>query len=144
MQHPSEIIVRFARHYLGVPFAHQGRSRAGLDCLGLLVCVARDAGLRVGGRLAADFDETNYAHLPDEKRLYCGLARVLYEVETGRMQTGDVALMRIDGAVRHLGIIAEYPAGGFSLIHAYAPARKVVEHRLDADWRAKIIHIFRF
>ena len=31
----------------------------------------------------------------------------------------------------------------FTLIHAYAPSRKVVEHRLDENWRNKIVEVFR-
>ena len=35
-----------ARAYCGVPFRHLGRNRAGLDCVGLLLAAAADAGIR--------------------------------------------------------------------------------------------------
>ena len=38
-------IVTCARQFLDVRFVHQGRSREGLDCLGLLIATAREAGL---------------------------------------------------------------------------------------------------
>ncbi len=34
-----------ARGYLGVPFRHLGRGRSGLDCVGLLLLSASDAGI---------------------------------------------------------------------------------------------------
>lgn len=40
-------IARAAESYLGTPYRRKGRSRAGLDCVGLLVLVARDVGLDV-------------------------------------------------------------------------------------------------
>jgi cell wall-associated NlpC family hydrolase len=46
-------IVAAARTYLGVPWRHQGRTRAGLDCAGLIVMVARDLAL-------SDYDSTAY------------------------------------------------------------------------------------
>jgi hypothetical protein len=36
-----------ARAYLGTPWHHMGRNRRRLDCVGLLLCAARDAGLDV-------------------------------------------------------------------------------------------------
>ena len=38
-------IVAAARGWLGVPWRHQGRSRAGVDCVGLVVVVCRSLGL---------------------------------------------------------------------------------------------------
>jgi cell wall-associated NlpC family hydrolase len=135
--HSSDITAA-ARQYLGVPFAHQGRTRHGLDCLGLLVMVARDLGL---GQAAAQ-DVCDYAHYPDEARLRGGLERVLQPQDA--MAAGCVLLMRVDAHARHLGICAEYSGGqGWSLIHAWAPARKVVEHRLDAGWQQSVAGIYR-
>ena len=48
-----DMIVAEARTWLGVLWRHQGRTRAGIDCVGLLVCVARALGL-------SDYDSTGY------------------------------------------------------------------------------------
>ena len=49
----ADRLVAQARSYLGVPWRHQGRTRAGIDCAGLVVLVARDLGL-------TDYDSTAY------------------------------------------------------------------------------------
>ena len=138
-------MVAAARRYLGVRFRHQGRSPIhGLDCLGLLVAVAEDCGLEHHGRRAASFDATDYGHIPDAARLSDGLRALMRVVDPVTMAAGDVLLLRIDGNAQHVGIVGDYPPHGFSLIHAYAPARRVVEHRLDAGWQERIVATLRW
>tara|TARA_B100001179_G_C18328609_1_gene291339 strand:- start:138 stop:443 length:306 start_codon:yes stop_codon:yes gene_type:complete len=97
--------------------------------------VARDLGLAE----AAAQDVLDYAHYPDVARLQAGLKQVLRPVRA--LRPGRVVLMEIDGHARHLGVLGDY-SHGHSLIHAYAPARKVVEHRLDASWQARIVKVY--
>ena len=60
------------------------------------------------------------------------------------LQPGDVVLIAFDGVETHVGLIGDYPIDGeLSLIHAYIGARKVVEHRLDAQWRSRIVGAYR-
>jgi cell wall-associated NlpC family hydrolase len=54
-------IVAAARGWIGVPWRHQGRSRAGVDCVGLIVVVCRELGL-------SDYDSTVYGRDPDPTR----------------------------------------------------------------------------
>lgn len=137
-------VVLQARQWLGVPFRHQGRGRNGCDCLGLLMGIAGELSLLArDGRLFAHWDETNYGHLPDAKKLYQSLAQALQETAKAKMSAGDVVLMDVEGRVQHLGVLSPYPYGGLALIHAYAPFRKVVEHRLTPEWQANIRHVFR-
>lgn len=167
-------IITAARAYIGTRFQHQGRlgktgaHRGGMDCLGLLVNVARDCGLRSRtGQLLAEVDEFNYPHYPDTARLREMLSTHLCEVAVSCLQEADIALFEIDGRAQHMGIIC-HPAGRiasaqdlvplaedsalaqyapqndeFTLIHAYAPARAVVEHALDEYWQQKIVGVFR-
>lgn len=157
MDNFSLFIVAAARSWVGTAFAHQGRRKAcgadpgGVDCLGLLVGVAAECGLSRHGRALAACDRRDYGHYPDEQRLYESLARYLTAVPPAALQPGDACLMRIDGTARHLGIIGEYccaadsaKARYLTLIHAYAPARRVVEHRLDVQWRERAVAAFRF
>lgn len=133
-----------ARGWVGTRFAHQGRRKAsardagGVDCLGLLIGVAEECGVKFAGRSARQLDQTDYGHFPDEMRLLRALSTHLTACD---IQADAVALMRIEGRAQHLGILGEH-AGQLSLIHAYAPARKVVEHGVDEGWKNKIIQCF--
>lgn len=141
MQREKQIIAA-ARSYLGVPFAHQGRCRAGMDCLGLLVCVARDCQLLHDGKPLWQHDEGGYGHYPDTIHLRAQLEAVL--CPAAQPQAGGVLLLTHDGRAQHLAIIGQLGNGDLTLIHAYAPARSVVEHRLDDDWRTRIAAAYRW
>jgi cell wall-associated NlpC family hydrolase len=136
-------IIEEARTWLGTPFKHQGRMKnVGVDCLGLLIGVAAALDLRSRtGQSLADLDSLGYGHFPDEAALRAGLASALWPV--GELSAGCIVLMKIEGRTQHLGIVGNYEEGELSLIHAYAPHRKVVEHRLSEDWRGRIVAIFK-
>jgi cell wall-associated NlpC family hydrolase len=130
-------IVREARSFLGVRWRHQGRSRDGIDCCGLVIVVGRQLAY-------FDFDVTNYARVATDESML-GYARAHFDqIEIANMQPGDVAVMRFDPN-RHMAFIGDYPGGGLSLIHAYnKDRRRVVECRLDEVWRSRILGCFRF
>lgn len=139
-------IVQAARGWLGVKFHHQGRTRAaGVDCLGLLVKVAEECALEREGVMLSTLDKNDYGRNPDGKRLFDALAERLIQVDTGDVRPGDVGLFCVDKRPQHLAIVSDYPAmGELGMIHAYAPMRKVVEHRMDAAWRERMVAAFRF
>lgn len=152
----EHIIARTARGWNGTRFRHQGREKknaayvGGVDCLGLLIGVASELSLMVWdkceGRWAAlqSLDNRYYGHVPDSGLLLQQLARCSDQrLAVDGMKSGDVALTQIDGNAQHLGVVSDYPLGGHGLIHAYAPARKVIEHGLDDAWRKSIVAVFR-
>lgn len=142
----THAIVTAARGWLGTRFHHQGRVRrsathaGGVDCLGLLVGVARELDLRNRqGIPLASFDETDYPHQPDGIRLRRRLAELLAAVPASEIQPGDILLLNIDNHPQHLAIVSFDNA----MIHAYAQARAVVEHPIDGWWRAAITASYR-
>lgn len=124
-------VVEAARSYLGVRYHHQGRTRAGLDCAGLIVCVAQDLGIPTTA------DISGYARTPDGVMLKALLDTAAVPVTA--WQEGDILLLRFDAAPQHLAIVTE--AG---MIHSYLAARRVVEHRLDEQWRARIVAAYAY
>lgn len=115
-----------ARAYLGVPWRHLGRSRAGIDCIGLVLLAARACGI------AAD-DPAPYEREPSSQRLRAGLAAALDEVALAEARPGDVLVFNLGLYAGHLGVRAEHPDYRVpSVIHAYAPRRRVVEEPLAA------------
>lgn len=125
----QQVIVA-ARSYLGVRWKHQGRSRLGIDCLGLLIAVASDLGLSA-------HDSTDYPRIPDGFRLMRELNTHLRPVS--ECDVGDVLLMRFNTNPQHVAIKTDV-----GIIHSYANARKVVEHGLDATWSSRIVCAYQF
>lgn len=126
-----------ARGFLGVRWRHQGRSTRGVDCAGLVICA-----MRAVGRDPVDVE--GYGRVPYRAGLEDALAANLGDpLPVESMQVGDVALMRFAGQPSHVGIIGDYRYGGYSLIHAFAQNRQVVEHGLDENWRGSIVGIYR-
>lgn len=137
----DHMIVMQARSWIGVPFRHQGRSRLGVDCLGLLACVARELKLcGSDGKPLIARDQLGYGHYPDEHTLRNELERWLVSSHNGGVVM--IGLFRVDGMARHLAIIHRAESGLDAMIHAYAPARKVVEHRIDERWQQACVACF--
>lgn len=126
-------IVNAARVYLGVRWLHQGRSPAGLDCIGLVLRVAQDLGLPCPDVVA------DYGRTPHGQRLMQGLAQYLQRVPVDEAMPGDVLLMQIEALPHHVAIFTD--AG---IIHAAAGFRRVVEHGFDEVWKNRTISAWRW
>ena len=77
--------VESLRKYLGVPWVHQGRTKYGLDCIGLLLVAARDLGMEV-------YDDPTYSLNPDHTRFLALLRTNLYEIPIATRGIGDIML----------------------------------------------------
>jgi cell wall-associated NlpC family hydrolase len=132
-------LIAEARTYLSPPvrFRHQGRSRRGVDCAGLLL-----VSMAAIGRPIADLEA--YGREPLGGGLRAMMVANLGEpVPKESMQPGDMVLMRFRGEPTHVGLLGDYLYGGLSLIHTFAQIRKVVEHRLDDEWNDYVLEVFR-
>jgi len=118
-------VVVAARGWLGTPYHHAADVKGvGVDCAMILVRVFCDLGL------VEPFDPRPYVkdwmlHRDDERYLGFLTARAR-EVEAP--QPGDVMLFRVGRCFAHGGIVAR--ADPLSIVHAYAPARCVVEEEV--------------
>ncbi len=141
----AEDIVVQARTWLRTPFHHQARLKGkGCDCLGLIVGVVDELGLKdsTGMKLAA-YDEVTYSKEPDGAYLIQKLTGILTEVPIADARAGDLALFKVRENPQHLAILTDYE-GTLGRIHCYAQARRVVEHRLDDDWKSRLLKVFRW
>jgi NlpC/P60 family len=137
-------IVVCARRYINVRFSHQGRGADGLDCLGLLLVTAADCGCLFEGLEVTNMDVPTYGARPDTALLKQKLDQFLVPISSTELLYGDIVLLKVNGSPQHLAIICDYPmVGELGIIHAYAPARKVVEHRYDAAWRRDTYAAYR-
>lgn len=136
LEHPAADIVHEARTYIGTPWVHQGRSRQGVDCLGLASLVARST-------RGYTFDVLNYAAQASDETMLRLCREHMQPVPAAGRQPGDVVVIRY-GNQRHMAIVGDHPVSGeLSLIHASSIFGKVVEHRLDSRWARICIATFR-
>lgn len=137
-------VIACARQFLGVRFAHQGRTADGLDCLGLLLLTAATLGLRFGDAAADALDVPSYGTWPNVMLLKQKLDTHLLPIDTHILGPADIVLLKIQGRPQHLALLSDYPMPAeLGMIHAYAGARAVVEHRYDAYWREQTFAAYR-
>lgn len=130
-------LVLAARRYLRVRFVHRGRLPHKLDCVGLVWRSFRDCGVDVP--CPAD-----YGREPDMPRFMGVIVDALGEdIGKSDIQPGDVVTMRTANHPHHLAIVGDYPGGLLSLIHASGEHGRVVEHRLDPSYLARIVTVHR-
>lgn len=112
----------------GVPWQHQGRSRAGVDCVGLALVALAEQG-------AAPSAPSNYHPSAAADLLLVHIAATPLLVErAGAIAAGDVLVFRIRHAAQHLAVAL----GPDRLIHAVRGAG-VVAVTLSALWRARLV-----
>jgi len=142
-----EEIVAAARAYLGAPLRHQGRYQT-FDCVGLVLAVAEDLALTDrDGRLIHRADYGRYGPQPVdggvEREVALRLSRREFK-SIIEIEPGDVLVLRAPRVVCHTAIASLLPTGEIGMIHAYRPAKKVIEHHLDESWIRRISSVFYF
>jgi cell wall-associated NlpC family hydrolase len=125
-------IIDEARTWLNVRWVHQGRSRAGIDCIGIVIKVAHALGIFA-------FDTFDYSRQPDPNRLRELLGEHMEKIAIDEARIGDILLMRFEREPQHVAIVSD-----IGMIHAYAQARRVVEHRLDSLWKSRVVGAYRY
>ena len=139
-------VVAEAREWLGTRWHHQGAMKGvGTDCMGLVRGVSARLGL-----MSPDIMQTEaalpfagYGRTPFEGRLESACAIFFTPITAAEARPGDMVLLAFDTVPHHVGLLGDYPAGGFSLIHAYMPSRKVIESRLDEVWQKRVVSYWR-
>lgn len=133
----TEEILSTARSLIGTRFFHQGRSReSGLDCVGLLVLVARETGI-------PHVDSTQYGKngvlkKTLEETISLSLEKVAGKYVPGQLQPGDVLLV----LPSHAMIVSE-TAPEVKVIEAH-PDYGVTERRIDRQILRYVYAVYRF
>ena len=134
---PAQIIAT-ARSYLGAPFRHQGRSAQGLDCVGLLVLVARALG-------QPHHDVTGYTRRATGRGFLEHFHAHLVEIPPQAARPGDVLVFVETLYPCHTGILSALTGTEMPhLIHAHALRGCVLEEPFVGEWPAKLRFAFRF
>ncbi|AXA66756.1 NlpC/P60 family protein [Pseudomonas oryzihabitans] len=133
------MIVDIAKETLGTPFHHQGRALGvGMDCAGVLVHVLFRLGLPFN-------DEMGYPRSPYDGQLEKILEAqpAMRRIPVAEAGEGDVLLMRLKTAPQHIAIHAGFISGQPYVIHGSEQHGKVVHHRLDSLWNARVVRAYR-
>lgn len=139
-------IVDRARQYVGTPFRHQGRRiGVGIDCIGLILCVAEDLNLK--DREDKPFlrgDYPSYGPQPIDSFVHQECDRRLVRRNVWQMDEGDIVSMRVPHLPTHTAFIVKREQSLY-LVHAYSGGpERTVEHILSDPWRRRIVGAFSF
>lgn len=132
----GSMIVAESREWFGTPFHHQESIKGrGCDCKGKVVGVFRELGVK---DLPDWIDSEDYGvEINNDLTPY--LEQICDLVAVDDWQDGDILLMSFFKHRNHLGIL-----DGEHINHAYSPARKVIQTRIDAAWRHRIKSVWRY
>jgi cell wall-associated NlpC family hydrolase len=123
--------VEAARNWMGVRWVHQGRSRMGVDCVGLVLVAACDMGIIIP-------DLTGYRRTPHPDVFVNHVRQVT--IPATQPLPGHIGVFRDGNQPCHVGIFAERHDKP-SLIHAYIGTGKVMEEPFIHEWPSKLMEI---
>ncbi|MEJ6846758.1 hypothetical protein [Sinorhizobium fredii] len=138
--------VHEARKCVGTPYRHQGRLiGVGLDCVGVILHTMQASGCDLMG-----FEDYPYGPVPTGhfKRTLDQYLDCVWDKETASqpffpyLKNGDILAMAWKTRPMHCGIAA-VGEHGWNVIHSHADSEKVVEHRLDDVWAARVTQLYR-
>ena len=141
-----EQVVAIALSWVGVKYHHQGDSRVGVDCGGLIKAILMDAGLLPRDYLTRLPDVAHgYSRAPDGVLLKQACGASMREIPVDSIQPADVLLIAWDKARKmpqHTAIVVPYRTPGhLSVVHAIGPGHhnKVIQTRIDDQMRKRIV-----
>lgn len=137
-------VVTEARTWLGTRWRHQARVKGqGVDCLQLVIALAMELQLVQPGFDWNAYPEYHgYGRAPDAPLLLSGCDRFMDRIKKEDVLPGDILVFKFINEAQHFAVVTEI--NPIYILHAYAQIRKVVEHRLDEIWDARIVAAFRF
>ncbi len=136
----NEAIYNKLSNWINVPFRFKQYSKAGCDCVGLLVGILYEIDENHG--FIKDYHLHKQGNYINGKILVEALAKYASELKLSEAQKGDIALFTLArNQTNHLGIISSVDP--LYMIHTDRSVKKVVENSIDEYWKDKLRIIFR-
>jgi len=133
-------VVESARGWLGTRWQHQASVKGvGTDCIGFIAGVALECGSVDAARYFATPEYRSYGRDPLPAMLRGACADLMDAIPISQALPADIYCMRFAADPMHFAFLSTHD----HIIHAYAKARRVVEHRLDALWSGRIMSAYR-
>lgn len=126
---------------IGTPFRHRGRTKSGVDCIGLLALTFAEMGETIIDKKVYGREPRN-DRLKENVDLNLGLPIFEKPPSINFLEVADIVLIKFNKEPHHVAVVNKN-SNGYTLIHAYGAAEKVAEHRLDEAWYDKITHVYR-
>jgi cell wall-associated NlpC family hydrolase len=123
--------VKTVRSLIGIPWVHAGRTRAGVDCVGLILLALDELGIHVEVR--------PYGRWVREHELRARLEQAAKEETQREALPGDLLLLSVSHRIQHIGVLV-LPDW---IVHSHQSVGKVVLERLDGEWGRNVRGVFR-
>ncbi len=104
-----------------------------MDCVGLLICVAREIGLDHGYP-----DDVEYKRVPEPTQMFSVLSKYLRQISWADRRDGDILYMAFWRRAQHIAIL-----DGDRIIHADEELGRVNRTRFDVRWKRHIAGVWR-
>lgn len=130
-------VVAEALSWVDVPYLERGRSRQGVDCIGLPIKVAHALGL-------SSYENTNYGGNPQPANFVREVRRRMQAVPARIVGNGDIGLFREPSHPTHCGIIEIDELGQRWVIHAAQQREKVVREPLVGLMLERLMLAFQY
>lgn len=128
-----------------VPFVHQGRSLAGIDCVGALAWI-----LEYSGEIPAYPRDPVGGELERELERILGVPILSYSKvnklsDASVLQPCDIVSMQYAGPIRHVGILVPHLSipNQLSMVHTDSDVGRTTECILDDYWLRRIMKVWR-
>lgn len=127
-----------AKSFENVPYHHQGRSRFGIDCIGLAIAALRMQGVMV--EASADYGKSPRGDQLLREIEASGLVDRL-DPRTTEIMPGDILIFTLQHDPQHVGIALDIPG---HMIHAASGVKFVRTVPLTDHYLSKLTHIYRW
>ena len=136
MRDKQNLLVKQAREWIGVNYHHQGYSRHGCDCIGLVLGVCYE--LNYDWR---SFDIPDRTEKPIGEQMKHQINLVCGSPVARKPVAGDLLLFKIYNQPQHCAIATDLN-GGLGMIHADRSLGEVVECGLTENWLKRLIAVY--
>jgi len=138
MHNKANLIVEVAKDLVGIRYRHQGRTRLGLDCAGLIICVAHLC-------MISSFDTTAYAARPNANEFTREMIMAgCKQLPMTELAHGDILRINSHGWPVHIGIYEVDQQGQEWYIHAFLPHKMVSRDPVSPEVRVRISSVWRY
>lgn len=128
-----DAIIAAARNWIDTPWRHQGRDGdRGIDCVGLIVCVAADIGIPID-------DLRNYRRVATSRQMEAEFDRRMIRRKIAAHAPGAVLLFKYRPFPRHVAI-GTMRDGQPWIVHSRQDAGRgrVIEEPYSETWKSRL------